>query len=129
VTLDGAVVQATHGPSIRSSETVSVDEVDEEGRRTPSERERHEACSASSGLLSICDVGRCGPRREQAGEGMTAVGIAIDATTTLDTWAPCGLCWGQRRIFEDCNGEGLVPRGCPACLGVGERPVPRRRRD
>ena len=31
VTLDGAVVQATHGPSIRSSETVSVDEVDEVG--------------------------------------------------------------------------------------------------
>lgn len=60
---------------------------------------------------------------------MTAVGIAIDATTTFDTWAPCGLCWGQRRIFEDCNGEGLVPRVCPACLGVGERPVPRSRRD
>ncbi len=60
---------------------------------------------------------------------MAAVGIAIDATTTLDTWAPCGLCWGQRRIFEDCNGEGLVPRVCPACLGVGERPVPRSGRD
>jgi hypothetical protein len=80
-------------------------------------------------VCSICDVGRCGPRREQADEGMTAVGIAIDPTTTLDTWAPCGLCWGQRRIFEDRNGEGLVPRVCPACLGVGERPVPRSRRD
>ena len=56
------------------------------------------------------------------------MGIAIDATT-LDTWAPCGLCWGQRRIFEDCNGEGLVPYVCPACLGLGERPVPGSGRD
>lgn len=64
--------------------------------------------------------------RARAGRwGVTAVGIAIDATTSLDTWAPCALCWGQRRIFQDRNGEGLVPFVCPACLGVGERPVPR----
>jgi hypothetical protein len=36
-------------------------------------------------------------------------------------WAPCPTCWGQRRIFEDPNGEGLVPRACPSCLGVGEQ--------
>jgi hypothetical protein len=35
-------------------------------------------------------------------------------------WAPCAICWGQRRIFEDANGEGLVPRQCPGCLGMGD---------
>jgi hypothetical protein len=36
-------------------------------------------------------------------------------------WSPCPTCWGQRRIFEDANGEGLVSRACPSCLGIGER--------
>jgi hypothetical protein len=41
-------------------------------------------------------------------------------------WEPCSLCWGQRRIFHRSpNGEGLVPRLCTACLGVGERPSDR----
>ncbi len=35
-------------------------------------------------------------------------------------WEPCPTCWGQRRIFDDRNGEGLVPCTCPTCLGVGE---------
>ena len=35
-------------------------------------------------------------------------------------WAPCPTCWGQRRIFEDRNGEGLVAGTCPGCLGLGE---------
>ena len=35
-------------------------------------------------------------------------------------WVPCPMCWGQRRIFEDRNGEGLVPQVCPACLGIGQ---------
>lgn len=36
-------------------------------------------------------------------------------------WAPCGVCAGQRRLLEPArNGEGLVPRTCPMCLGVGE---------
>ena len=39
------------------------------------------------------------------------------------TWAPCPTCWGQRRLYEDRNGEGLVPCVCPECLGVGERIV------
>jgi hypothetical protein len=38
-------------------------------------------------------------------------------------WATCPTCWGQRRIWEDPNGEGLVPSVCPGCLGVGERVV------
>jgi len=44
--------------------------------------------------------------------------------TTIDrpgaVWAPCATCWGQRRIYEDLNGEGLVPCTCPTCLGLGE---------
>lgn len=49
----------------------------------------------------------------------TAIQIPIQSTV----WEPCATCWGQRRIFEDCNGEGLVPRMCPTCLGLGERVV------
>lgn len=37
-----------------------------------------------------------------------------------DQWTPCPMCWGQRRIYEDRNGEGLVPTTCPSCLGIGE---------
>jgi hypothetical protein len=36
-------------------------------------------------------------------------------------WVPCPVCWGQRRLWEDASGEGLVPHVCPACLGIGER--------
>lgn len=47
------------------------------------------------------------------------------ATTTrtpsrTTRWRPCPTCWGQRRIYENPNGEGLVPRTCPACLGIGD---------
>ncbi len=48
---------------------------------------------------------------------------ATDTAGLLGIWVPCSLCWGQRRIFEDRNGEGLVPCTCPACLGLGERPI------
>lgn len=41
--------------------------------------------------------------------------------TTLAIWVPCATCWGQRRIYENPNGEGLVPCTCPTCLGLGER--------
>ena len=50
-------------------------------------------------------------------------------TTTTHTparpalWRPCATCWGQRRIYQDRNGEGLVPHTCPACIGVGEELV------
>ena len=51
----------------------------------------------------------------------------MDPTDTLTAqprpptiWRPCPTCWGQRRIYENPNGEGLVPRTCPSCLGVGE---------
>lgn len=36
-------------------------------------------------------------------------------------WVPCPMCWGQRQIFENPNGEGYVPVQCPHCLGLGER--------
>ena len=48
---------------------------------------------------------------------------AIQVTFPSPVWAPCPTCWGQRRIFEDRNGEGLVPCTCPECLGLGERVV------
>lgn len=38
-------------------------------------------------------------------------------------WAPCAWCWGQRRIFEQLDGEALVPYRCPGCLGLGEQLV------
>ncbi|HSJ73117.1 MAG TPA: hypothetical protein VK904_02275 [Miltoncostaeaceae bacterium] len=42
-------------------------------------------------------------------------------------WVPCPTCWGQRRILElvaAANGDGdlLLPRTCPGCLGIGEVP-------
>lgn len=38
--------------------------------------------------------------------------------------APCGYCWGQRRILAPAaNGEGLVPRACPSCGGTGRTPI------
>ncbi len=46
---------------------------------------------------------------------------AIHVDLPPAVWTPCPTCWGQRRIFEDRNGEGLVPCTCPACLGLGER--------
>lgn len=34
--------------------------------------------------------------------------------------APCGHCWGQRRIWHPApNGEGLIPAVCLPCLGSG----------
>jgi hypothetical protein len=54
--------------------------------------------------------------------------IAHDAHTPTTeaaaevVWTPCPTCWGQRRIYDDPNGEGLVPCLCPTCLGIGERP-------
>ena len=47
----------------------------------------------------------------------TAIEITPSPTAI---WAPCATCWGQRRIYEDRNGEGLVPCTCPTCLGLGE---------
>ena len=38
-------------------------------------------------------------------------------------WRPCPTCWGQRRIYENPNGEGLVPQTCRGCLGLGEELV------
>jgi hypothetical protein len=42
------------------------------------------------------------------------------AAVHTGAWSPCATCWGQRRIYEDLNGEGLVPLVCPGCLGVGD---------
>lgn len=41
--------------------------------------------------------------------------------TTSPPWRMCPMCWGQRRVFQDRNGEGLVPAPCGACLGIGEQ--------
>lgn len=46
---------------------------------------------------------------------------AVPVTLPEPVWVPCPMCWGQRRIFVDRNGEGYVPCTCPECLGVGER--------
>lgn len=54
---------------------------------------------------------------------MGTMSTAIHVDLPPAVWTPCPTCWGQRRIFEDRNGEGLVPCTCPACLGVGERIV------
>jgi hypothetical protein len=51
------------------------------------------------------------------------MGTAIRISIPSATWEPCATCWGQRRIFEDRNAEGLVPSTCPGCLGLGERVV------
>jgi hypothetical protein len=51
---------------------------------------------------------------------ITASGPTFPATRAV-TWTSCGTCWGQRRLWEDRNGEGLVPVRCPGCLGVGEQ--------
>lgn len=42
------------------------------------------------------------------------------AAAPASAWSLCPTCWGQRRIYEDRNGEGLVPFACPSCLGLGE---------
>ena len=52
----------------------------------------------------------------------TATGTAT-ASSPSAVWAPCATCWGQRRIYSNPNGEGLVPHACPDCLGMGERLV------
>jgi hypothetical protein len=44
-----------------------------------------------------------------------------DADREPAIWIPCPSCWGQRRIFEDRNGDGLTPCTCPGCLGLGEQ--------
>jgi hypothetical protein len=50
--------------------------------------------------------------------------LSVLSSTIELSWGQCATCWGQRRIYQDRNREGLVPFVCPGCLGVGE--VPRR---
>ena len=56
---------------------------------------------------------------------MSPATLTTTATTASPAavWIPCGTCWGQRRIYSNPNGEGLVPHACPACLGTGEQLV------
>ena len=56
--------------------------------------------------------------------GAYAMATGTDISPARAVWIPCGWCWGQRLIYEDRNGEGLVPSVCDTCLGVGERIVP-----
>jgi DnaJ-class molecular chaperone len=48
---------------------------------------------------------------------------ATSTSTATAIWAPCPMCWGQGRIYQDHNGEGLVPSRCATCLGLGEHLV------
>ena len=48
---------------------------------------------------------------------------ATSTSTVTAVWGPCPMCWAQGRIYEDRNGEGLVPSPCGSCLGIGERLV------
>jgi hypothetical protein len=52
---------------------------------------------------------------------MIATEVPIPASPAV--WRPCPTCWGQRRVFEDRKGEGLVSHPCPACLGLGQELV------
>jgi hypothetical protein len=50
---------------------------------------------------------------------------AVGARAPGAVWVTCPTCWGQRQILElvaTAGGEGdvLVPRPCPACLGIGD---------
>ncbi len=36
-------------------------------------------------------------------------------------WAPCGTCWGQRRVWSEDAAGALRAEACPTCLGLGER--------
>jgi hypothetical protein len=50
---------------------------------------------------------------------------AVGALAPGAVWVPCPTCWGQRLILElvaSAGGEGdvLIPRSCPACLGIGD---------
>ena len=45
---------------------------------------------------------------------------ATSQPTITPVWAPCAMCSGQGRIYQDRNGEGIVPSPCGWCLGVGE---------
>lgn len=54
---------------------------------------------------------------------MTAAELIPVLVLPAAVWAPCPTCWGQGRIFQDHNGEGLVPAPCETCLGLGQRIV------
>jgi len=43
----------------------------------------------------------------------------ITSATSL-VWAPCPICWGQRRIVCRPEGRGYELVTCYGCLGVGE---------
>lgn len=43
------------------------------------------------------------------------------AETPPLTWAPCGTCWGQRKLVTLGPGSQVIEETCPSCLGVGER--------
>ena len=45
--------------------------------------------------------------------------ITPPATPRTAFRRPCPTSWGERRIFEDRTGEGLVPAAYPDRLGVG----------
>ncbi len=72
--------------------------------------------------LARCDAKwseRTNARTPESGPVM----IATATSTTTAQWRPCPICWGQRRIYQDRNGEGLVPQTCPTCIGLGEQLV------
>jgi hypothetical protein len=43
-----------------------------------------------------------------------------DTSETPMVWAPCPICWGQRRIVCRPEGRAYELVTCFGCLGVGE---------
>ena len=49
------------------------------------------------------------------------MGVQRDTTSaTPMVWAPCPICWGQRRIVCRPEGRRYELVTCYGCLGVGE---------
>jgi hypothetical protein len=50
--------------------------------------------------------------------------LTPDISATPMVWAPCPICWGQRRIVCRPEGRGYELVTCYGCLGVGDVPQP-----
>ena len=46
--------------------------------------------------------------------------LTPDTAATPMVWAPCPICWGQRRIVCRPEGRGYELVTCYGCLGVGD---------
>lgn len=57
---------------------------------------------------------------ERIAKWFTAPAIAPPIPPPAGVWAPCGLCWGQRRTWVPTT-LGLAPEDCSGCEGTGVR--------